>query len=236
MLSFVFKAFCQAKTYRLLAVAAITVATCSPSFAQTVTQPAAQPGPSPTLAQIKPGPRSILTSPQNVRDAREQLYNLNYRVELQGSTLDENLQTAIRRWQTVTKQPLTGDLTAADLERLRRAQKATIWGAIAYSWTGATGAVWSHPTRASAETEAKRLCEVNSGRACSVTTMSGTNCAAASHATGGEGERHRAWALFDKTLDDARGAALDACQKGAGPNGKCVIRSMACADGSHKKQ
>jgi hypothetical protein len=177
---------------------------------------------------------SVLTSRPIIEEVANILYTLNYAVGTDRGIVTEELRSAIRSWERNTNQPETGNITQAQLERLRSARPPTIWGAVSYSWTGATGTVWNRPDRRTAEADARRICDEAAGRECSVVATFGNACGVAVHSPGDQGKNSYANGYTRARMQDATDAALKDCrEKSESPN-NCAIRTTFCADGSHR--
>lgn len=198
-----------------------------------VTPVVAQGAQPPALAPLPAlGAKTVLKTAATITEVQELLYNFNYNPGATRGVLNDETRRAISRWQKTVKLPETGDMTSEQLVRLQRGQKITTWGAIGYSWTGATGAVWLRPTRKDAEDEARRLCEEGAGRQCSVVAFTKTNCGVAVHAPG-EQRRSNAYANWASSIADARDNVMGQCIRSAASADACVVRKTVCADGSH---
>jgi hypothetical protein len=182
------------------------------------------------------GPNSVLTSRQRIEEVANILFTLNYQVGDDRTTVTNDLREAIRGWERNTQQPITGDVTQAQLDRLRSARPPTIWGAVSYSWTGATGAVWNRADRRTAEADARKICDEAAGRECSVVATFGNACGASTHAAGDAGKNSYANGYTRSTMAAATEAALNDCRQRAESPNNCAIRNTFCADGSHRQQ
>jgi len=193
-----------------------------------------------TTAQPRQQPSrtaSALTSSSAIREVQDRLYNLNYQIGSRDGRLTEATRKAIRQWQENVKQPVTGDITEAQLSLLRRARLPTVWGAVAYYSKGATATVWNRPTREAAEREALASCRKNAGAACSVLTVANTICGAVGFYNAVVGGRQH-WAAYVSvrpTLGQATDHAMNECRRLAKQPTACGVRATVCADGSHRR-
>lgn len=180
---------------------------------------------------------SALTSESTIREVQDRLYNLNYQIATRNGRMNTQTRDAIRQWQTNIKQPVTGDVSVAQLAILRRAKLPTVWGALAYYSKGASSTVWNRPTREIAEREALAACRKNAGAPCQVLSVANKICGALGFYNAVvSGKQHwGAYASVRPTLGQATEHALSECRgKARQPNG-CGIRTTVCADGSHKR-
>lgn len=180
---------------------------------------------------------SALTSESVIREVQDRLYNLNYQISTRNGRMNTQTRDAIRQWQTNIKQPVTGDVSVAQLAILRRANLPTVWGALAYYSKGASSTVWNRPTREIAEREALAACRKNAGAPCQVLSVANKICGALGFYNAVvSGKQHwGAYASVRPTLGQATEHALSECRsKGRQPNA-CGIRTTVCADGSHKR-
>lgn len=202
-------------------------------------QAAARPAPAPPPAQQQPGNESAsaLTSSEIIREVQAKLFNLNYTVGPQNGTLTRETRDAIRRWQSNVGRAQTGDMSAAELEQLRRAKAPTTWGAVAYNVRGGSTAVWGRASRADAEATATTGCRNLKGGECRVLAAAETGCGSVAHAQGVRGNtRYRdAYAAIRPTLAQAIDSALTECRNQSRVGNNCGIRNTFCADGSHKR-
>jgi peptidoglycan hydrolase-like protein with peptidoglycan-binding domain len=180
---------------------------------------------------------SALSSPEVIREAQNKLYNLNYTIPNQSARVDAETRTAIRRWQSNTKRPETGDLTAVELAMLRAAVVPTVWGAVAYNVAGGASSHWNIASRARAEELAMGGCKNLNGGTCQVVTAVNRGCLVIAYASGvlGSTRHNNAFGIVRPTLAEATDAALTECRAKARVPNACGIRTTACADGSHKK-
>ncbi len=219
-----------------------------PSFTQSPppTTPQAPPSGSTTSTQPSPPPvappppsstASALTGPVVVREIQDRLYNLNYEVGARNGRVTQQTRDAIRKWQENLKYPTTGDMTEAQLARLRLAQPPTVWGALAYFAKGASSTVWNRPSREAAENEALAACRKSAGGTCSVVTVARNICGALGFYNAVvSGKQHwGAYASVRPTLGQATDAALSECRRQAKQPNACGVRTTVCADGSHKR-
>lgn len=204
-------------------------------------QSASKPAPAPaasTQPQQQPSQSvSALTSESVIREVQDRLYNLNYQIASRNGRMNDQTREAIRQWQTNIKQPVSGDVSVAQLAILRRANLPTVWGALAYYSKGASSTVWNRPTREIAEREALAACRKNAGAPCQVLSVANKICGALGFYNAViSGKQHwGAYASVRPTLGQATEHALSECRsKGRQPNA-CGIRTTVCADGSHKQ-
>ena len=198
------------------------------------------PSQTPSTTQAPPPPSSTapaLTSPSVIREVQDRLFQLNYQVRTRNGRITEETRKAIRQWQENVKQPITGDMTEAQLVLLRRARIPTTWGAIAYFAKGASSTVWSRSTREAAESEALAACRKNAGGNCSVVTAADKGCAALGFYNAVvNGQQHwGAYAIVRPTLGQATDAALTECRQRSKQPTACGVRTSVCADGGHKR-
>jgi hypothetical protein len=180
---------------------------------------------------------SALTSASIIREVQDRLYNLNYQVGTRNGRMDSQTRDAIRQWQTNIKQPVTGDVSVAQLAILRRAQLPTTWGALAYYSKGASSTVWGRPTRELAEREALAACRKNAGAPCKVLSVANKICGALGfyNAVVRGRQYWGAYASVRPTLGQATEHALSECRRQARQPNACGVRTTVCADGSHKR-
>lgn len=181
------------------------------------------------------GANSVLTTRAIIQEVANILYTLNYQVGDDRTVVTNDLREAVRGWERNTQQPITGDVTQAQLDRLRSARPPTNWGAVAYSWTGATGAVWNRADRRTAEADARKICDESAGRECSVVATFGDACGASVHSPGDPGKNSYANGYTRSVMQAAIDEALKDCRaKSESPN-NCAIRNTFCADGKHQR-
>jgi peptidoglycan hydrolase-like protein with peptidoglycan-binding domain len=180
---------------------------------------------------------SALTSESVIREVQDRLYNLNYQIATRNGHMNTQTREAIRQWQTNIKQPVTGDVSVAQLAILRRARLPTVWGALAYYSKGASSTVWNRPTREIAEREALAACRKNAGAPCQVLTVANKICGALGfyNAVIGGKQHWGAYASVRPTLGQATEHALNECRSKGRQANACGIRTTVCADGSHKR-
>lgn len=199
------------------------------------------PGPSGGSASAPPaGPSptaSALTSPTLIREVQDRLYNLNYAIKARNGRLTSDTRDAIRAWQERVKQPVTGDVTHAQLSLLRRAVVPTRWGALAYYAKGATATVWNRNSRDQAERDALSSCRKRAGAACNVVTIADKGCAALGfyNAVVSGRQYWGGYAFARPTLGAATASALEECRAKARSPNNCGVRTTVCADGSHSR-
>jgi peptidoglycan hydrolase-like protein with peptidoglycan-binding domain len=194
--------------------------------------------PSSTPPQQQPSSTaSALTSESAIREVQDRLYNLNYTITTRNGRMTTETREQIRQWQTNIKQPVTGDITVAQLGLLRRAQLPTTWGSIAYFSKGASSTVWNRPTREIAEQEALAACRKNAGAPCKVLSVANKICGALGFYNAVvSGRQHwGAYVSVRPTLGQATEHALSQCKEKARQPNACGIRATVCADGGHKR-
>lgn len=184
-----------------------------------------------------PSTAPALTSPAVIREVQNLLYNLNYQIGPRNGRLTAQTRDAIRKWQDNVKQPISGDMTEAQLATLRRAQLPTIWGALAYHTKGATATTWNRSTRENAENEALAECRKKARTTCSVLTVASNICGALGfyNAIVGGRQHWGAYASIRPTLGQATENALSECRRQARQPNACGIRITVCADGGHTR-
>lgn len=202
-------------------------------------QGARAPAPAPAVSTPaqQSGTASALTSASIIREVQDRLYNLNYQIAPRDGRMNNQTREAIRKWQANVKQPVTGDMSVAQLALLRRARLPTVWGALAYYSKGATSVVWSRPTREIAEREALAACRKNAGAPCQVLSVANKICGALGFYNAViSGRQHwGAYASVRPTLGQATDHALSECRSKARRADSCGIRTTVCADGSHQR-
>jgi peptidoglycan hydrolase-like protein with peptidoglycan-binding domain len=180
---------------------------------------------------------SALTSESIIREVQDRLYNLNYQIATRNGRMNDQTREAIRQWQTNVKQPVTGDVSVAQLSLLRSAVLPTTWGALAYYSKGASATVWNRPTREIAEREALATCRKNAGAPCQVLSVANKICGALGFYNAVvSGRQHwGAYASVRPTLGQATDHALTECRKQSKQPNACGVRVTVCADGSHQR-
>lgn len=180
---------------------------------------------------------SALTSESIIREVQDRLYNLNYQIATRNGRMNDQTREAIRQWQSNIKQPVTGDVSVAQLATLRRAPLPTTWGALAYYSKGASATVWNRPTREIAEREALAACRKNAGAPCQVLSVANKICGALGFYNAViSGRQHwGAYASVRPTLGQATDHALSECRKQSKQPNACGVRVTVCADGSHQR-
>ena len=178
-----------------------------------------------------------LTSPAVIREVQNLLYNLNYQIGPRNGRLTAQTRDAIRQWQENVKQPVSGDMTEAQLAMLRRAQLPTVWGALAYHTKGATATTWNRSTRENAEDEALAECRKKARATCSVLTVASKICGALGffNAIVGGRQHWGVYASIRPTLGQATENALSECRRQAKQPNACGVRITVCADGGHTR-
>jgi hypothetical protein len=207
-------------------------------------KPDAGPTSPPQRAAIPPPPppqpsstAPALTNPTVIREVQDLLYNLNYQIGLRNGRLTSQTRDAIRKWQENVKQPVTGDMSEAQLALLRRAKLPTVWGALAYHTKGATATTWNRSTRENAEGEALAECRKKARATCSVLTVASNICGALGFYNAIVGGRQH-WGVYASvrpTLGQATDNALTECRRQARQPNACGIRITVCADGGHSR-
>jgi hypothetical protein len=233
--------FSELAKIRLKALEAPAAApvTAAPAAPAAPPPPASAAAASRTPAPVPPpaSGASALTSPAVIQEVANRLYNLNYTINPQARTIDEEYRNAVRRWQTVTKRPLTGDMTEADVAYLRTAAAPTTWGAIGYNVSGGASTVWNRPGRANAEADALKGCGDLNGGACKSLAAANAACGALAYSSGtANGRQYRdAYAAVEPSLGLAIERALSNCRGNARIPNNCAVRTTFCANGSHKQ-
>lgn len=211
-----------------------------PSGSASQTPPPPPPSRPPPPVISRPAPPSnapALTNPTVIREVQDILYNLNYQIGPRNGRLTSQTRDAIRKWQENVKQPISGDLTEAQLALLRRAQLPTVWGALAYHTKGASATTWNRPSRESAENEALADCRKRAKTTCSVLTVANKICGALGfyNAVVGGRQHWGVYASIRPTLGQATDNALSECRRQARQPNACGIRITVCADGGHSR-
>lgn len=191
--------------------------------------PASQTSPAPAQAALTPPPNPLradpdrvpLTDPELLAELGERLYELNF--DPQTADGKNDLSSAITQFQERASLPPTGEATEGLLDKLRHMGELKPWGSIVYdSETNKYGTSWKYPSRRSAVNVARGNCGASK---CAVElSFYGDHCGAFAVPSSG-----RSWTLLQRdSLEKAKQAALDECQKG----GKaCRIIDAVCADG-----
>lgn len=183
---------------------------------------------------------SVLTSYAVIREVQERLYALNYAIKVVNGQLSKETREAISAWQQVVRRPITGDMTAEDLDYLRQAEPITKWGAIAFEASGAYGYVWARSARQDAEADAMAECRKQAkqnANACQVFTLGNTQCGSMSWYRGVVGGRQY-WGSFvvrRATFDEAQRDVMEECRRQGKAPTTCQVRITFCADGSHRR-
>lgn len=198
---------------------------------------AAPPSSTPPQQQQPSTTASALTSESIIREVQDRLYNLNYTITTRNGRMNDETREQIRQWQTNIKQPVTGDVSVAQLSLLRRAVLPTNWGSIAYFSKGASSTVWNRPTREIAEQEALAACRKSAGAPCKVLSVANKICGALGfyNAVVGGRQHWGAYVSVRPTLGQANEHALSQCKEKARQPNACGIRATVCADGGHKR-
>lgn len=180
---------------------------------------------------------SALTNPGAIREVQDLLYKLNYQIGPRNGRITQQTRDAIRQWQENVKQPISGDVTEAQLALLRRARLPTVWGALAYHARGATGTVWNRQSRESAEADALAECRKKANATCSVLTVASNICGALGFYNAVVAGRQH-WGVYASvrpTLGQATDNALSECRRQAKQPNACGVRTTVCADGGHRR-
>lgn len=199
--------------------------------------PPSQASSPPVSAPAPSSTASALTNPTAIREVQDLLYKLNYQIGPRNGRLTQQTRDAIRQWQENVKQPISGDVSEAQLALLRRARLPTVWGALAYHTKGATGTVWNRQTRESAEADALAECRKKANTTCSVLTVANDICGALGFYNAVVGGRQH-WGVYASvrpTLGQATDHALSECRRQAKQSTACGVRTTVCADGGHRR-
>jgi hypothetical protein len=107
------------------------------------------------------------------------------------------------------------------------------WGAIAFTADGSYSSDWKMPSQPEAEARVLKQCASYGRGSCEVTTFSGQECVGLATFIGSY--RRRRWLLSvtapGMTYPEAQRAALDRCNADERSQGRCQMRTAACADG-----
>jgi peptidoglycan hydrolase-like protein with peptidoglycan-binding domain len=185
----------------------------------------------------KPAAPAAALTPAAIREAQAKLYALNYDLPaVPTGELDARTKDAVKRWQANAKRLETGDLTAADVDALRKSAAPTIWGAIAYNPAGGATTVWSHKTREDASKAAMEGCGKLNGGPCTVSATFLPNCLASVSFSGTvDGQAIRGgYARSGADTKQARERALDQCRTQSKAPASCAVKATVCADGSKR--
>jgi len=200
-----------------------------------------QPAQAPPRQPSNPAAGTIdMSNMQIVAEIQSKLYNLNYDVKRFDGTMDDSTRDAIREWQERIEVTATGELTDAQLQRLRNSRPPRSWAAVAYTANGTIGRTWSRPSRKDAEDTALEECRRRAGRNadCTMQSAGDTACVAVAtyRATVGETVYYGGRSSLKPNLQEAITAAMDQCQRAERSNGTCASRTAVCGDGSHERQ
>jgi hypothetical protein len=169
-----------------------------------------------------------------VRNTKRYLYQLNYDVGAINNILDSKTRIAIRKVQRKLDMDVSGRVSLALEEILRKTKKSTIWGAISATTGGGYGSVWNYKSRRAAERNALANCRKRSkGTRCGQPiTATRSSCIALvtykSRGRKGYVSRTR------RSLKLAMNSAMAGCKQKLRSKSACNIRTYICADGSHK--
>jgi hypothetical protein len=107
------------------------------------------------------------------------------------------------------------------------------WGAIGFTADGSYSSIWKMPSKAEAEAEVAKKCAAFGRGGCQVVNFSGRQCAALATFIGSY--RRRRWDLSftagGETYPEAQNAAMTRCNSDERSQGRCQLRTAACADG-----
>jgi len=187
-------------------------------------------------AGMAPRPPAASLDEATVREVQERLYNLNYAITSISGRITPEVTDAVRILQGRLGEAMTGELTEAQVAKLRRIEPPKKWGAIAALKSGRFEVVWQLPTRREAEATLLVACNAGGSPQCRMLTIADRQCAAAAVAreTGADGKPALRVTISRQIgLGPAQAAALGVCNRGAGAPNRCRIASRVCADGSH---
>jgi hypothetical protein len=109
----------------------------------------------------------------------------------------------------------------------------SFWGAIAFTADGSFSTTWKMASQPDAEAKVLRQCARFGRGGCEVVSFSGQECAALATFIGPY--RRRRWSLSftagGMTYPAAQSAAMDRCNSDERAQGRCQVRTAACADG-----
>ena len=170
-----------------------------------------------------------------VRDVQERLYNLNYAITAINGKLTPETAEAVRALQERLGEPATGELTDAQIAKLRAMDPPKIWGAIAVSGGAIADTVWSVSTRREAEGKALLACRGRSAAQCKILAIAGNQCGAAASWREPATAKMAPIVMISRQagLGPAQLAALANCNKDPRSQGRCDIVAKVCANGSH---
>jgi hypothetical protein len=177
-------------------------------------------------AAPRPGDDRQVVAREQVKEAQERLYELNYDPGLADGTLGRATEQAIREFEVKSGLTPTGRLTEGLLRQLRAVGGLKPWGAIVFSEeTQKWGMSWSHATRKEAVAAARASCGPNPTACAAALTFFGTECAAFAYS-------EQRWSIIARDNSArARSAATEACQK---QGARCKVVATVCADGQDK--
>ena len=112
-------------------------------------------------------------------------------------------------------------------------QPSELWGAIGFTADGSYSSIWKVPSKPEAEAEVAKKCAAFGRGGCQVVSFSGKQCAALATFIGSY--RRRRWDLSftagGETYPEAQNAAMTRCNSDERSQGRCQLRTAACADG-----
>jgi len=107
------------------------------------------------------------------------------------------------------------------------------WGAIAFTADGSYSTTWKMASQPEAEAKVLRQCARFGRGGCEVVSFSGQECAALATFIGPY--HRRRWSLSytagGMTYPASQSAAMDRCSADERTQGRCQVRTAACADG-----
>jgi hypothetical protein len=174
-----------------------------------------------------------------IKEVQERLYNLNYPITSISGKITPETTEAVRAFQGKLGAAMTGELTEAQLAKLRQVEPSKTWGAIAAVKGGRFETISQMPTRRDAEARVLLGCRTSGSLDCKIFSVAGKQCAvAAAFTVQGDGENSAARISISRQngLVTAELAALAACNKHPQSQGQCRVVSRLCADGSHGSQ
>jgi hypothetical protein len=122
---------------------------------------------------------------------------------------------------------------APPLNAPREASKDPWWGAIAFTADGSYSSAWKAFSQPEAEVKVLKQCAGFGRGRCEVVSFSGQDCVGLATFIGGY--RRRRWNLSftagGLTYPDAQAAAMGRCNSDERTQGRCQLRTAACADG-----
>jgi hypothetical protein len=109
----------------------------------------------------------------------------------------------------------------------------TAWGAIGFTADGSYSTTWKMPSQAEAEARVAKGCAEFGHGGCKVVSFSGQRCVGLATFIGPY--RRRRWIVSftagGETYPDAQNAAMANCNSDERSQGRCQLRTAACADG-----